>query len=62
MLESCEYRPVRELAEAEKINSSSLGRILRLTLLAPDIVGAILDGCRSLFPSSAPQHQASASG
>lgn len=44
MLESGEYRSVKELAEAEKINSSYLSRILRLTLLAPDIVEAIIDG------------------
>jgi len=32
------------LAAAEKINSSYVSRPLRLTLLAPDIVEAILDG------------------
>lgn len=32
------------LAEKEKISSSYLARILRLTLLAPDIVETILDG------------------
>ena len=35
---------VEEIAAAEKINASYVGRILRLTLLAPDIVEAILDG------------------
>jgi hypothetical protein len=35
---------VTELAEAEKINQSYLCRVLRLTLLAPEIVEAILDG------------------
>ena len=44
MLESDEYRSVEELAEAERINSSYLSRVLRLTLVAPDIVDAILDG------------------
>jgi hypothetical protein len=44
MLESGTYQSVKELAEAEKINSSYFSRILRLTLLAPDIVAAILDG------------------
>ena len=43
-LESGEYRSVKELAAAEKINSSYLSRILRRTLLAPDIVEAILNG------------------
>jgi hypothetical protein len=34
----------RSFAAAEKINSSYVSRVLRLTLLAPDIVEAILDG------------------
>ncbi len=44
MLESGQVRSLNELAEAEKINPSYLSRIYRLTLLAPDIVEAILDG------------------
>lgn len=44
MLESGQVRSLNELAEAEKINPSYLTRIYRLTLLAPDIVEAILDG------------------
>lgn len=44
MLESGLVRSLNELAEAEKINPSYLSRIYRLTLLAPDIVEAILDG------------------
>ena len=44
MLESGEYATIREIATAEKINESYVGRVLRLTLLAPDIVEAILDG------------------
>ncbi|MCB1379087.1 MAG: hypothetical protein KDK89_12070, partial [Alphaproteobacteria bacterium] len=43
-LESGEYSSVAELAAAEKINESYICRVLRLTLLAPDIVKAILDG------------------
>jgi hypothetical protein len=35
---------VGEIAAAEKINASYIARILRLTLLAPEIVEAILDG------------------
>ncbi len=44
MLESGQVASLNELAEAEKINPSYLSRIYRLTLLAPDIVEAILDG------------------
>jgi hypothetical protein len=32
------------LAKAEKVNDSYLSRILRLTLIAPDIIEAILAG------------------
>ena len=35
---------LNELAAAEKINSSYVSRLLRLTLLAPDIVESILEG------------------
>jgi hypothetical protein len=38
------YDTIDELAAAEKINSSYVSRLLRFTLLAPDIVEAILDG------------------
>jgi len=44
MLESGEYVTIREIANAEKINESYVGRVLRLTLLAPDIVEAIISG------------------
>jgi hypothetical protein len=44
MLESGEYASVTELAAAEKINQSYLCRVLRLTLLAPKMAEAILDG------------------
>jgi hypothetical protein len=44
MLESGKYGSLTELAEAEKINRSYLSRVPRLTLLAPDIVEAIVDG------------------
>lgn len=43
LLESNAYFSVGELALAEGIDPSYLGRALRLTLLAPDIVEAILD-------------------
>ena len=44
MMETGRYGTIDELAAAEKINSSYVSRLLRLTLLAPDIVEAILDG------------------
>jgi hypothetical protein len=44
MLESGEYATIREIAAVEKINETYVGRVLRLTLLAPDIVEAILNG------------------
>ena len=44
MLDSGQVRSLNERAEAEKISPSYLTRIYRLTLLAPDIVEAILDG------------------
>ena len=48
MLENGEYTTITELSEAEKINHSYLSRVLRLTLLAPDIVDMILIGNQSL--------------
>lgn len=44
MLENGTYATIAEIAAAEKINESYVGRVLRLTLLAPDIVEAILGG------------------
>jgi hypothetical protein len=44
MLESGDYGTLAELAAAERISRSYVCRVLRLTLLAPDIVERILDG------------------
>jgi hypothetical protein len=44
MLESGEFATIAELAEREGIAPSYMTRVLRLTLLAPEIVEAILDG------------------
>ena len=44
MLESGEYATIVELAALEGIAPSYMTRVLRLTLLAPDVVEAILDG------------------
>ncbi|MCB2080341.1 MAG: hypothetical protein KDE55_21935 [Novosphingobium sp.] len=48
MLESGEFVTIAELAEREAVVPSYVTRILRLTLLAPDIVEAILDGKQGL--------------
>jgi len=44
MMEAGRFATINELAAAEKINSSYVSRLLRLTLLAPCMVEAILDG------------------
>ena len=44
LLETDRYATIGEIAAAEKINDSFVSRMLRLTLLAPEIVEAILDG------------------
>lgn len=44
LLESGEYATIAEIADAEKMHNSYVSRLLNLTLLAPDIVEALLDG------------------
>lgn len=44
LMETGAYGTVEEIAAAEKINASYVSRVLRLTLLAPEIVETILDG------------------
>ena len=44
LLETGVYGTIEEIAAAEKINSSYVSRLLRMTLLAPDIVESVLDG------------------
>lgn len=44
MLESGKFTTIAELAQHEGIAPSYMTRVLRLTLLAPDMVEAILDG------------------
>jgi len=44
LLEDGEFSSAAELAKASQVNESYLCRVLRLTLLAPDIVEATLDG------------------
>jgi hypothetical protein len=44
MLDEGVFATIKELAERERVNAGYMSRVLRLTLLAPDIVEAILDG------------------
>jgi hypothetical protein len=44
MLENGSHATIAEIAATEKINETYVGRVLRLTLLAPVIVEAVLDG------------------
>jgi hypothetical protein len=44
LLEDGTYGCLDEIAKAERIGASFVSRIIRLSLLAPDIVDAILDG------------------
>jgi hypothetical protein len=44
LLETGVFATVEEISDDEKINASYIGRVLRLTLLSPNIVEAILDG------------------
>jgi hypothetical protein len=43
MLDDGVYATVSDIAEAERINRSYVSRVLRLTLLAPDIIERIVD-------------------
>src|ERR1043166_7608507 len=42
MLENGAFSTIREIAEGEKIAETYVGRVLRLNLLAPDVVEMIL--------------------
>jgi hypothetical protein len=44
MLETSQYLTIKEIAKAEKINPSYVSRVLRLTLLAPVTVEALVHG------------------
>jgi hypothetical protein len=44
LLESAQYASLGELAASEKLDRGYLGRILQLSLLAPDLVENILNG------------------
>ena len=44
LLETGDFATIEEIAEAENINPSYVSRVLRMTLLAPEIVEAIVAG------------------
>jgi len=44
MLDEGRYASISEMARAERIERGFMGRILRLALLAPDLVEAVLNG------------------
>jgi hypothetical protein len=48
LLESGAYQSIEEMAAAEKINSTYVARLLRMTLLAPDTIETLLDGRQSV--------------
>ena len=53
MLETERFATINEIARAEKINSSYVSRVLRLTLLAPATVEAIVAGRANAAPTLA---------
>jgi hypothetical protein len=44
MLENGTHATIAEIAAAEKVNASYVSRVMRVTLLAPEIIEAILGG------------------
>ena len=44
LIDTKQYTTIKQIAEAEKVHESYVGNLLRLTLLAPDIIEMILDG------------------
>lgn len=44
LMESGKVRAIAEIARANRVDGSYVSRMLDLTLLAPDIIEAILDG------------------
>lgn len=48
LLDNRTYSSIKELAAKENVDQSYVGDVLRLTLLAPDIIEMILDGRQPL--------------
>jgi hypothetical protein len=53
LIETGPYANAAEIARVEGANDSYVSRNLRLTLLAPDIVDAIIDAAASYLPRQA---------
>jgi hypothetical protein len=47
MLDEGRYSSITEMAEAERLYRGYMGRLLQLTLLAPEIVDSVLNGRQS---------------
>ncbi len=48
MLESGDYATLRELAKAEVLDPAYVSRVLKLTLLAPELVEAAVNGSKTV--------------
>ena len=48
MLESGDFATLRELAKAERLDAAYVSRVLRLTLLAPELVEAAVNGSQTV--------------
>ena len=57
MLDDGRYGSVTELATAKELDRGYLGRILMLTLLAPDISEAILNECQPAELADSPRNR-----
>src|SRR5262245_41434413 len=44
MMENGKFATIREIATTEKISETYVGRVLRLTLLAPEIIEVLVNG------------------
>lgn len=49
LLDEGHYASITEMAEAEKLDRGYIGRLLQLTLMAPNLVEAVLEGQQSRY-------------
>ncbi|MBI0539246.1 hypothetical protein D9599_27325 [Roseomonas sp. KE2513] len=50
LLDEGQYASITEMAEAEKLDRGYMGRLLQLTLLAPDLIEMLLNGSAGFYP------------